>query len=94
MLQKNRITPHPGEILNEEFLEPLGLSANALALALRVPANRPFGVMRSWRFPADQPLYARAVKGYGVVGGHSHPYGGPRGASLILLLSTAGTYFP
>ena len=30
----------PGEFLVEEFLEPLGLSANALGLALRVPANR------------------------------------------------------
>ena len=30
----------PGEILRREFLEPLGLSANALAAALRVPANR------------------------------------------------------
>jgi len=30
----------PGEILREEFLAPLGLSANALALALRVPATR------------------------------------------------------
>ncbi len=31
---------HPGEILREEFLVPLNLSANALALALRVPATR------------------------------------------------------
>ena len=31
---------HPGEILREEFLVPLGLSANALAMALRVPAPR------------------------------------------------------
>ncbi len=31
---------HPGEILREEFLKPLGLSANALAAALRVPASR------------------------------------------------------
>ena len=31
---------HPGEILNEEFLKPLDLSMNQLALALRVPANR------------------------------------------------------
>lgn len=31
---------HPGEILQEEFMVPLGLSANALALALRVPATR------------------------------------------------------
>ncbi len=31
---------HPGEILREEFLAPLGLSANALAIALQVPATR------------------------------------------------------
>jgi addiction module HigA family antidote len=30
----------PGEFLAEEFLEPLGLSANALGQALHVPANR------------------------------------------------------
>ena len=30
----------PGDVLRQEFLEPLGLSAHALALALRVPANR------------------------------------------------------
>ena len=36
----NRVTTHPGEILNEEFLEPLGMSVNALAMALRVPATR------------------------------------------------------
>lgn len=36
----NRITTHPGEVLGEEFLKPLGLSVNALALALRVPATR------------------------------------------------------
>lgn len=31
---------HPGEILREEFMAPLGLSGNKLALALRVPATR------------------------------------------------------
>jgi addiction module HigA family antidote len=31
---------HPGEILNEEFLLPLGLSQNRLALDIRVPARR------------------------------------------------------
>jgi addiction module HigA family antidote len=36
----NRVTTHPGEILSAEFLEPHGLSANALAIALRVPATR------------------------------------------------------
>ena len=36
-----RMAPvHPGEMLREEFLIPLGLSANALALALGVPATR------------------------------------------------------
>jgi len=36
----HRITTHPGEILREEFLAPHGMSANALARALRVPPNR------------------------------------------------------
>ena len=31
---------HPGEYLREDFLKPLELSVNALALALRVPATR------------------------------------------------------
>lgn len=31
---------HPGEILREEFLEPLGLSMNKLAIELRVPVTR------------------------------------------------------
>lgn len=36
-----RLSPiHPGEVLLEEFLKPMGLSQNQLALALRVPARR------------------------------------------------------
>ncbi len=31
---------HPGEILQEEFLDPMGLSQNRVALAMRVPARR------------------------------------------------------
>jgi addiction module HigA family antidote len=31
---------HPGEVLLEEFLKPMSLSQNQLALALRVPARR------------------------------------------------------
>jgi antitoxin HigA-1 len=31
---------HPGEILREEFMRPLGLSVNRLALELRVPVTR------------------------------------------------------
>lgn len=32
--------PHPGDVLREDFLKPLGMSANALAIAIRVPASR------------------------------------------------------
>ena len=36
----NRITTHPGEMLHEEFMVPLGLSGRELARALNVPHNR------------------------------------------------------
>lgn len=37
----NRMRPvHPGEILREDFIKPLGMSAHALAIALSVPATR------------------------------------------------------
>lgn len=35
-----RIKTHPGEVLREEFMAPLGLSSSALAIALRVPVTR------------------------------------------------------
>lgn len=41
-----RIRTHPGEVLREEFMRPLGLSANALALDLHVPANRIGAIIR------------------------------------------------
>ena len=41
MANKDRLPPiHPGEIVREEFLYPLGMSAHRLAMALRVPATR------------------------------------------------------
>ena len=40
---------HPGEILREEYLEPMGLSASALAIALRVPAPRVNDIVRERR---------------------------------------------
>jgi addiction module HigA family antidote len=47
---KNGMRPvHPGEVLLEDFLKPLGLSANALAKALRVPAPRINDVVRGRR---------------------------------------------
>ena len=42
----SRVRTHPGEVLREEFMIPLGLSANALALALRVPATRITAIIR------------------------------------------------
>lgn len=40
---------HPGAILRRDFLDTLGLSANALALALRVPAPRISELVRGRR---------------------------------------------
>jgi addiction module HigA family antidote len=40
-MTRNRMRPiHPGEILREEFLLPLQMSAHALSQAIRVPATR------------------------------------------------------
>ncbi|MGH6896078.1 MAG: HigA family addiction module antitoxin [Geminicoccaceae bacterium] len=48
---------HPGVILGEEFLEPLGLSADALAKAISVPRNRITGIVRGERaITADTAL--------------------------------------
>ena len=40
---------HPGEILREEFLGPLQMSVNALALALGVPATRIHEIVKERR---------------------------------------------
>ena len=44
-----RIRTHPGEVLAEEFMAPMGLSARQLAAALHVPANRISDVIRERR---------------------------------------------
>ena len=44
-----RITTHPGEILLQEFMKPLGLTMNALAIALRVPATRIAAIVHGQR---------------------------------------------
>ena len=57
-----RVTTHPGEVIAEEFLAPLGLSANALALALRVPATRIGAILKGDRaVSADTALAARPL---------------------------------
>ena len=46
----NNMRPiHPGEIIKEEYLEPLGMSVSALAVALRIPASRINDVVRQMR---------------------------------------------
>jgi addiction module HigA family antidote len=44
-----RIHTHPGEILREDFLVPLGLSARQLADDLHIPANRLTEIIRGNR---------------------------------------------
>ena len=47
---KNGMRPvHPGEILHEDYLLPLGLSVNALASALHIPATRLHEIVKERR---------------------------------------------
>lgn len=46
----NRMRPvHPGEVLREDFLAPIGLSVNALAQSLGVPATRIHEIVKERR---------------------------------------------
>ena len=48
---------HPGEILNEEFMKPLGISINRLARDLHVPPNRIHSIVHGNRaITADTAL--------------------------------------
>jgi addiction module HigA family antidote len=61
--------PHIGEVIQEEFLEPLGLSQNALAQAIRVPSNRINAIIRGQRsVTADTDL--RLTKYFGLSKGY------------------------
>lgn len=42
-----RVRTHPGEVLKEEFMAPLALSANKLAIELAVPATRIGDIIRA-----------------------------------------------
>ncbi len=56
---------HPGEILLEEFLKPLGISQNALARALRVPPDRINAIVQGRRsITADTAL--RLARAFGT----------------------------
>lgn len=54
----NQLEPvRPGDILLHDFMEPLELNANALAMALHVPANRITGILTATRcITADTAL--------------------------------------
>jgi addiction module HigA family antidote len=49
MLPKFRAAAHPGTILQEEFLEPVGLTQAKLADSLRIPLNRVNEIVRGKR---------------------------------------------
>ena len=62
MLPENRIPTHPGQILLEEFLNPLGLSQVALASHIDVPVQRVNEIVRGKReiTPESAWLFAEA----------------------------------
>lgn len=61
--------PHIGEVLFEEFMQPLGLSQNALAKAIGVPSNRINAIIRGQRnITADTDL--RLTKYFGMSKGY------------------------
>lgn len=60
-----RIMTHPGEVLHEEFMKPLGLSSNQLAKQLGISANRVSEIVRERRkVSADTAL--RLAKCFGT----------------------------
>lgn len=61
MLPNSRITTHPGTILEEEFLHPLGLTQAKLARSLDIPLNRVNELVRGKRgvTPQSALLLAR-----------------------------------
>jgi addiction module HigA family antidote len=63
MLPENRIPSHPGEILQEQFLEPLGLTQVALSGHLGIPVQRINEIVRGKRgvSPETAWLLAQAL---------------------------------
>ena len=63
MIPENRIPTHPGVVLSQEFLAPLGLSQVALATHLGVPVQRMNELVRGKRgiTPETAWLLAQAL---------------------------------
>jgi antitoxin HigA-1 len=55
---------HPGEFLREDFLTPLGMSVNALSIALGVPATRIHEIVKERR-AVTADTAARLAKYFG-----------------------------
>jgi addiction module HigA family antidote len=49
MLAENRVTTHPGEVLKEEFLAPVGITQVAFAHHIGVPLQRVNEIIRGKR---------------------------------------------
>lgn len=59
---RNGMRPiHPGEILRAEFMEPLKLSASALARSLNVPPNRVTAIVNGERSVSAETAYRLAL---------------------------------
>ena len=55
--RKSLVITHPGQLLLSEFMEPHAITANALANALHVPANRITAILKGQRgITADTAL--------------------------------------
>ena len=63
MLPENRVTTHPGEILKEEFLEPLEITQVAFAKHLGIPVQRVNEIVRGKRgvTPETAWLFSQAL---------------------------------
>ena len=63
MLPENRVPTHPGEILGEEFLRPLGITSTAFAKHIGVLAPRVSEIIRGQRgvTPETAWLFSQAL---------------------------------
>ncbi|MGL4941704.1 MAG: HigA family addiction module antitoxin [Thermoguttaceae bacterium] len=60
-----RVFTHPGEMLHEEFMVPLNLSANALAAATHIPVARILDIVQQ-RSDVDADVAARFARYFGT----------------------------
>ena len=62
MAAKKLKLSHPGQILREEFMEPVGITAYALAKALHVPLPRVNDIVREKRTISAEMAKDRVAK--------------------------------